>query len=131
MEEKMRGKYWLMQPFSIGKHEQMMHVFTSRELQMAAMGPSQVLSFEVEATYIACRRSREAIQVLVRLSEMFYLVGFVMGKTYIPPTQNTKVSAIFWRFGRLRLFNIGNGARAIPQSLRMFSPALLNLYHSC
>jgi hypothetical protein len=38
-----------MQPFRIGRHEQMMQVFTSRELQMAAMAPSQVLSVETEA----------------------------------------------------------------------------------
>ena len=49
MEEKMRGKYWLMQPFKIGKHEQIMHVFTSKELQIAAMGPSQALSALTEA----------------------------------------------------------------------------------
>jgi hypothetical protein len=49
MEENKRGKYWLMQPFNIGKHEQIMHVFTSKELQIAAMGPSQVLSALTEA----------------------------------------------------------------------------------
>jgi hypothetical protein len=50
MEEKMWGKYWLMQPFKIGMQQQMMQVFTSRELQMAPIAPSQVGSFEVEAT---------------------------------------------------------------------------------
>jgi hypothetical protein len=40
IEENMRGKYWLTQPFNIGKHEQIMQVFTSRELQMAAIGTS-------------------------------------------------------------------------------------------
>jgi len=96
-----------MQPFSIGKHEHMMQVFTSRELQMAAMGPSQVLSLETEATYIACKRSIETMQV-------------------IPPMQKTNDSAIFWRFGRLRLLNMGKGAMAMPQSLKIFNPALLN-----
>lgn len=51
------------------------------------------------------------------------------GKTNIPPMQKTMLRAIFWRFGRLRLFKIGNGAMAIPQSLKIFSPALLNLHH--
>jgi hypothetical protein len=53
-----------MQPFNIGMHEQMMHVLTSRELQIAPMAPSHVGSLEVEATYIACSRSKEVIQVL-------------------------------------------------------------------
>lgn len=44
--------------------------------------------------------------------------------------QKTKLRAIFWRFGRLRLFSIGNGAMAMPQSLKMFNPALLNLHHN-
>jgi len=43
--------------------------------------------------------------------------------------QKTKLKAIFWRLGSSRLFRIGNGAMAIPKSLRMFSPALLNLHH--
>ena len=49
MEENKRGKYRLMQPFNIGKHELLMQVFTSKELQIAAMGPSQVLSALTEA----------------------------------------------------------------------------------
>jgi hypothetical protein len=52
------------------------------------------------------------------------------GRIYIPPTQKTKVSAIFWRFGRLRLFKMGSGAMAIPQSLKMFNAALLNLHRN-
>jgi hypothetical protein len=55
-----------MQPFNIGKHEQMMQVFTSRELQIAAIGPSKVGSFETEAAYMACSRSKEVMQVLVK-----------------------------------------------------------------
>lgn len=80
---------------------------------------------------MACRRSRDVIQVLIEVSETFRAIGFRMGKTYIPPMQKTKLSAIFWRFGRLRLFKIGRGAMAIPQSLKMLRPALLNLHHSC
>jgi hypothetical protein len=45
--------------------------------------------------------------------------------------QKTNDSAIFWRFGRLRLLNMGKGAMAMPQSLKIFNPALLNLHYSC
>jgi hypothetical protein len=89
-----------------------------------------VLSFEFEATYIAYKRSREAMQVLIRVSEKPHVANVLMGKTGIPQMQKTEVSTIFWRLGRLRLFKIGNGAMAIPQSLKMFSPALLNLHHT-
>ena len=64
MEENMRGKYSPIRPFKMGKHEQIMQVFTSRELQIAPMAPSQVGSCDFEATYIACRRNREVMQVL-------------------------------------------------------------------
>jgi hypothetical protein len=57
--------------------------------------------------------------------------NFIKGRTYIPPIQKTMLSAIFWRLGRLRLFKMGNGAMAIPQSLKMLRPALLNLRHNC
>jgi hypothetical protein len=55
----------------------------------------------------------------------------IMERTDIPPMQKTMLSAIFWRLGRLRLFKMGNGAMAIPQSLKMLRPALLNLHHNC
>jgi hypothetical protein len=79
---------------------------------------------------MACRRSREVMQVLIRVSETFRGRRF-RGATNMPPMQKTTLSAIFWRFGRLRLFRIGNGAMAMPQSLRMLRPALLNLSQSC
>lgn len=91
----MRGKYWLMMPFKMGKHAQMTHVFTSRELHIAAMTPSQVGSCDTEATYIACSRSKEAIQVLVKVSRISCAADVARGRTDIPPMQKTTVSAIF------------------------------------
>jgi len=85
-----------------------MPMLTSRLLQSAAIGLSQLRSLETETAYSDCRRSRDTMQV-------------------IPPKQKTKVKARRCRLGRLRLLMTGRGRTAIATSVRMLKLALVNL----
>jgi hypothetical protein len=97
--------------FSVGRHEQMIPMLTSRLLQSAAMGLSQLMSSETETAYSDCRRSSEMMQVT-------------------PPRQNTKVKASFCARGRFNVLMTGRGRTATEMSVMMFSAALVNLMKS-
>lgn len=98
----------MTQVLSVGRQEQMMPMLTSRLLQSAAMGLSQLISSETETAYSDCSRMSDTTQVM-------------------PPRQNTKVRASFCDFGRLSVLMTGRGSTATAMSVTMFSAALVNL----
>lgn len=98
----------MTQVLSVGKQEQMMPILTSRLLQSAAIGLSQLMSSETETAYSDCNR----------MSDMTHV---------IPPKQNTNVRASFCVFGRFSVLITGRGSTATAMSVAMFSAALVNL----
>jgi len=107
-EANMRGKIRVRLVLRVGKQEQMMPMLTSRLLQSAAIGLSQLMSFDTETAYSDWRRSRDTMHVM-------------------PPKQKTKVNARRWRLGRFKLLMTGRGSMAIATSVRILKPALVNL----
>jgi hypothetical protein len=108
LDENIFGNTRITQVFSVGKHEQMIPMLTSRLLQSAAMGLSQLMSSETETAYSDCRRNSEIMQVT-------------------PPRQNTKVKASFCARGKFNVLMTGRGRTATAMSVTMFNAALVNL----
>jgi len=98
----------MTQVFSVGRHEQMMPILTSRLLQSAAIGLSQLISSETETAYSDCNRISDTAHVM-------------------PPRQNTNVRASFCALGRFKVLMTGRGRTATAMSVTMLSAALVNL----
>ena len=94
--------------FSVGRQEQRMPMFTSREDQIAASGLCQEMSELWRKTRRDWRRRMEMMQVK-------------------PPRAKTIIRAMRWRLGSWSWLRKGRGRMATRMSVIMFTPALVNL----
>ena len=119
-----RGKILMSSPLNVGRQEQMMPVFASALLQMAAIGFSHVISFACEIVERLSIRRIEIMHVL-RLSVSSESTTDKID-AYKAASPNTAMRAIFCRCGKCSCFNKGNGKTAVAMSVAIFMLVLLN-----